>query len=330
MFPEPLFHLGSWPVTAYLLCHALAVVVFAALVLAGQPVRTPLPPRRPFVSRFSSFVHHSPAHSFTTLCVVLAGAWLGSWALVGLTARSAVAGHSSLGAWLGVLAAAAWRARVQQRSVMGLLDVLAPALAAADATARLGCFFAGCCHGRPAWGAPWAVTFPMESGCVFPGVPVHPVQVCLSFGGFVLAALLLWLNRRGLRPGLALAVLLAGGGGLRLACDPLRSHAPVESPWPALHTLLAGAALLAGLTLVVWRHFSARRFDPSADAAPPGREVLESGGLLPLAGADVAGEARRGRGLPHSTTRARVRGPGFNRNPLREPAEAGTPKPRPA
>lgn len=56
------------------------------------------------------------------------------------------------------------------------LDLVAQAVPIPWMAAKLGCFFNGCCHGRPCTLA-WAVTFP-EGACAAPaGVPIHPTQL---------------------------------------------------------------------------------------------------------------------------------------------------------
>jgi phosphatidylglycerol:prolipoprotein diacylglycerol transferase len=78
-------------------------------------------------------------------------------------------------------------------------DVLAPGVAIGQAVGRLGCFAAGCCHGRATHVA-WAVTFrdiyaARTSGTPL-DVPLHPVQLYESAAAVVIFAALLWLSPR--------------------------------------------------------------------------------------------------------------------------------------
>jgi phosphatidylglycerol:prolipoprotein diacylglycerol transferase len=70
---------------------------------------------------------------------------------------------------------------------------------------RLGCFFAGCCHGRPSATAAWGVVFPigspsyiehLENHLIQPGqaaLPVYPTQLWeAGFEFFLFALLFLW------------------------------------------------------------------------------------------------------------------------------------------
>lgn len=56
------------------------------------------------------------------------------------------------------------------------LDVFAPSLAIGHAVGRIGCFSAGCCHGKPT-DLPWGVTFNDPNSLAITGIPLHPTQL---------------------------------------------------------------------------------------------------------------------------------------------------------
>ncbi|MFN3740536.1 MAG: prolipoprotein diacylglyceryl transferase [Thermodesulfovibrionales bacterium] len=74
-------------------------------------------------------------------------------------------------------------------------DIFAPSIAIGHAIGRLGCFFAGCCHGRPA-DLPWAVTFTDPHSLAPLGIPLHPTQLYEAAGEFVNFIILLILRKR--------------------------------------------------------------------------------------------------------------------------------------
>jgi phosphatidylglycerol---prolipoprotein diacylglyceryl transferase len=78
-------------------------------------------------------------------------------------------------------------------------DVLAPGVAIGQAIGRLGCFAAGCCHGRPTEVA-WAVTFRDVYASRTVGtpldIPLHPAQLYESIVAFGIFLLLLWISGR--------------------------------------------------------------------------------------------------------------------------------------
>jgi phosphatidylglycerol:prolipoprotein diacylglycerol transferase len=81
------------------------------------------------------------------------------------------------------------------------LDVLSPSLALGIFLTRIGCFFNGCCYGRPT-DLPWGVVFPRncpagEFQRMHPEgiVPIHPTQLYSALYGAGIFALLLVCER---------------------------------------------------------------------------------------------------------------------------------------
>lgn len=107
-------------------------------------------------------------------------------------------------------------------------DLFAPALALAHAFGRIGCFLAGCCHGRPAAGWP-GVTFTNPACEVNPallGTPLHPVQLYEAAGNlfiFVILDKALTRAQAGrLAPGTVIGVYAALYSALRFGLEALR------------------------------------------------------------------------------------------------------------
>ncbi len=98
------------------------------------------------------------------------------------------------------VAVAFWHMRRHRLPLWTTSDVFAPGIALGHVIGRLGCFFAGCCYGRPTDVA-WAVTFtsPLAAANVGTplGVPLHPVQLYEAGAELVILGLLLWLERKG-------------------------------------------------------------------------------------------------------------------------------------
>lgn len=83
-------------------------------------------------------------------------------------------------------------ARRAKLDVLRAADLFAAALALGHAFGRIGCFLAGCCHGRPT-SCPVAVTFTSPASEVSPfflGVPLHPVQLYEAAGNLAIFFLL--------------------------------------------------------------------------------------------------------------------------------------------
>lgn len=78
--------------------------------------------------------------------------------------------------------------------VWKVADLLAPSLAIGQGVGRWGCFFAGCCYGKPT-DLPWAITFTHPKSLAPLNVPLHPTQIYLSLNGFLIFGLLVWMRR---------------------------------------------------------------------------------------------------------------------------------------
>ena len=76
-----------------------------------------------------------------------------------------------------------------------IADCLAPGLALGQGIGRWGCFFAGCCYGKPT-SLPWGVTFKDAASLAPLGVSLHPVQIYESIGTIGIAGLLWFLLMR--------------------------------------------------------------------------------------------------------------------------------------
>ncbi len=132
------------------------------------------------------------------------GSWDGLFASGGFAYYGGV-----LGGIVGLVVAA----RMLQLPAWKLFDTAAPGLALAYGIGRLGCFFAGCCHGAPVPHAsdgvpllpdgllggqilghghfPW-VSLVFDGGVSrIQGVPLYPTQLWQSAAGFLVAGLLL-------------------------------------------------------------------------------------------------------------------------------------------
>jgi phosphatidylglycerol---prolipoprotein diacylglyceryl transferase len=75
-----------------------------------------------------------------------------------------------------------------------IFDVLAPYIALGQAFGRIGCFFAGCCYGKPT-NLPWAVTFTDPKTLALAGIPLHPTQLYSSLALFLVFLILILLRK---------------------------------------------------------------------------------------------------------------------------------------
>jgi phosphatidylglycerol---prolipoprotein diacylglyceryl transferase len=79
-------------------------------------------------------------------------------------------------------------------------DVFAPGIALGHVVGRFGCFFAGCCFGKPT-NLPWAITFTDPFAAANVGtplnVPLHPTQIYEAGAELLILLFLLGTERKG-------------------------------------------------------------------------------------------------------------------------------------
>ena len=79
-------------------------------------------------------------------------------------------------------------------------DVFAPGIALGHVVGRFGCFFAGCCYGRPTT-VPWAITFTSPAAAANVGtplnIPLHPTQLYEAAAEALILVFLLATESRG-------------------------------------------------------------------------------------------------------------------------------------
>ena len=127
------------------------------------------------------------------------------------------------GGFLLAVAAVIWYVRkVCKADVLRVLDAISPALAAAHALGRIGCFFNGCCYGKPAeifWAFAYAPgTEPFKR---YGSLPLHPVQIYEAILNIILAAVLFYLVRHSKR-GVPMAGYILAYGVLRFVDEFFR------------------------------------------------------------------------------------------------------------
>jgi phosphatidylglycerol---prolipoprotein diacylglyceryl transferase len=88
---------------------------------------------------------------------------------------------------------------VQKMALISVLDTYAAAVPLGHAIGRMGCFFAGCCYGKPTT-LPWGIEFKNLSAAQIVGTPLgihlHPTQLYEAGAEFVNFAILVWLGAR--------------------------------------------------------------------------------------------------------------------------------------
>ena len=97
------------------------------------------------------------------------------------------------GGFIAAFLTALWFIRREGLPLWKTADIFAPPIALGQAIGRIGCFFAGCCYGRPC-DLPWAVTFTNPESLAPKGMPIHPTQLYSVFNNLLIFLVLVGLR----------------------------------------------------------------------------------------------------------------------------------------
>ncbi len=99
------------------------------------------------------------------------------------------------GGFLGAVLGSSIYCRIHRVRFFTVADIIAPTIILAQAIGRVGCFLAGCCHGKQC-DLPWAVTFENPLSIAPLHIPLHPTQLYEMVGDLAIVGLLLLIQRR--------------------------------------------------------------------------------------------------------------------------------------
>ena len=108
-----------------------------------------------------------------------------------------IAGMAMVGGVVGAIISAILYCLIKKINFFEITDIIAPTFLLGMFIGRWGCFFNGCCFGRPSKMF-WAMVFPPNSpaGSVFPHTPIHPTELYESFIDLAFFIILIFLEKR--------------------------------------------------------------------------------------------------------------------------------------
>lgn len=190
-----LFEVGGFPIYTYGVLMAAAYLLGLQFALVRARARG-LDPNR--IMDLGIWIIVSALLGAKLLLLIVEWDAYGSspWELLTLVRSGGV----FYGGLIAALVVSIWYLRRHRMPVWSVTDVFAPAVALGHVVGRMGCFFAGCCHGRPT-DVPWAVTFHSEYAArnvgTPIGIPLHPAQLYEAGAELFILVLLLLTERRG-------------------------------------------------------------------------------------------------------------------------------------
>lgn len=177
-----LVEIGDVKIPSYRVCLLVAVVVITVGILWES--RRRLGPHR-LTWEVGVYGYVGALLGARLWFVAQSGQWSHLWRILAMWEG----GMSVYGGLLGGMAGTLVYLWSYRLPILATGDVAAPYLALGQAVARVGCFLAGCCYGRPT-AALWGVRFPEGSLCyahqvndgllspdASTSLPVHPTQL---------------------------------------------------------------------------------------------------------------------------------------------------------
>jgi phosphatidylglycerol:prolipoprotein diacylglycerol transferase len=147
--------------------------------------------------------------------------------------------------------------------ILKSMDLAVPSLAIAHMFGRFGCFFAGCCFGKPAMGVPWAITFSDPASLAPPGIPLHPTQLYDALNALIIFGVTYTVQKRQKFTGQLLVIYMLMYSVGRSIVEVYRGDSIrgfVIDPW--LSTSQFFSILTFGLGIYLWMRWSKTRAIP--------------------------------------------------------------------
>lgn len=132
-----------------------------------------------------------------------------------------------------------------------IADCFAPCLPLGHFIGRFGCFFAGCCYGKPT-DLPWGITFSDMNALAPLNIHLHPTQLYESGACFLIFLFLLWRSKKTLFNGHLILEYLMLYGSARFFIEFLRGDFRGSILGSVLSTTQIISILLITAALVLW------------------------------------------------------------------------------
>lgn len=242
MMRRELLHLcGPFSIYSYGLAIAIGLIVFSYLCMKNKTIM-----RIISAERFIETVGIS-------LIVGLTGArvlyLLNSWRQIesyGEIFAVWSGGLSVLGGIIAILIVIPWYLKYIKVPVLPFLDAVSVNAPLLHSIARLGCFMAGCCYGKPSSLA-WAITYTDVDSEAPVNIPLHPTQLYTAF--LLLITFLIFryiIYPRIKTPGTMLMIYLVFEGIIRFSMDYVRDDIEYFT-WDKVHIFSAHQWISLGM-----------------------------------------------------------------------------------
>jgi phosphatidylglycerol:prolipoprotein diacylglycerol transferase len=252
----PLF--GPFAIHPYGLCIALGVSIALVLMLRAGPGQAAIP--RDDLFNLINLSILAGIVGGRALSIAADYDQLDSWADLFAFWDG---GFSILGSILAIVICVCVYAMIKKLSILAILDLFGLYAPLVQAFGRIGCYFAGCCHGIPTT-QPWGITYTDPLSLAPLCIKLHPTQLYNVALLLFLFAGLIFMARRHPYPGTVFGWSILVLGLIRFATDFWRGDRGLLLPCGPLtlstNQILSGLFMLfAVLLLVLARHRARRR-----------------------------------------------------------------------
>ena len=156
------------------------------------------------------------------------------------------------GGLITVFLAMGWYLKRHHLSFWETGDLWAPSIAIGQGIGRIGCFMAGCCHGKPTE-MKWGVIFTHPHSLAPSNIPLHPTQLYASFSGLIIFLVLMVLHAKKQFEGQVILWFLILHSTARLLIERFRGDDRGLIPGSEMSTtqLLAFLILIASVVILI-------------------------------------------------------------------------------
>jgi len=163
-----------------------------------------------------------------------------------------------LGGLIACIITAAWYLKKYRLPFWKVSDVFMPGVALGHALGRMGCFMAGCCHGRQcdvnAW---YAVVFPDKPGSLAPsGMALYPTQLMEAGAEFLIFGFLAWRSQKKAFDGEILLLYLIIYSAFRIVIEVFRGDLErgyVIPGWVSTSQFIGILLILFAVLMLIYR-----------------------------------------------------------------------------
>lgn len=171
-------------------------------------------------------------------------------------------GFSVLGSALAIIIVLGLYALIKKVSLFAILDLFGLYAPLVQAFGRMGCYFAGCCHGSPTT-LPWGITYTDPLSLAPLCTPLHPTQLYNVVLLTLLFFWLLWYTHKKPHPGKIFAWSLGGLSLIRFGTDFWRGDRGLLVPCGPVdlstHQAISILLILFAILMFVVARYRARR-----------------------------------------------------------------------